>query len=854
MNEYNVLVIEDNPGDYQIIMKLLKQSRRFKFNLSNANTLASGKKIISEHLFDVILLDLGLPDSQGLQTFLEINQKITGIPVIIVTGQIDEELAICAVQKGAQDYLVKGSITPEHLSRVIIYSIERVTNENKLREYEHIIANSIVAIYSKTLDGRILSWNKAAETIFGYTAEEMIGQNISILEPFEIKNDSKKILNLIKEGGSVISYETFRKRKDESIITVTMSISPLRDNIGAIIGASVIARDVTKELINEKKLAIGYQISTAIANSQDLTSAANSILKTLCEILKWELGEIWAVSTTTKRLKLVYRWKTQQEEYNQLSTDANNSLSEGEGFPGYVWGIKEFILINDLKKSHLFTRKSILLDAGYKSCLGFPIRYQNEILGVIILYSRQVSFFDKNLSTLFEDIGSQIGSFIKNKRYESVLQFYATHDLLTQLLNRPTFEEKLNQAIENIKENNDVIAILYVDLDYFKKINDSLGNVLGDKILKESAARLLTLIRETDCIGRFGDDEFAILLTDIKKREFVTRFARRLLKVVSVPYLINDRSVYLTASVGISLFPTDSANKSELLKNVDIAMFYAKVNGRNRFEYYLPSMGEEAMKKIALERSLHEALAKQEFYIYYQPKIDVKTNTIIGFEALLRWISLSNTRAPQEFISSAEETGLIIPIGEWVLRNACIQVKKWQEAFKKNFTLAVNISIKQLEDTLVTKIKDILQETGFNPQCLEIEITETMLMKATIKNTLLLKQIKELGVKLSIDDFGIGYSSFAYLKDFMVDILKIDKSFISEITVDPKMEVIIKAIIVMGHSLNISIIAEGVETIEQLKFISQYECDQYQGFYHSKPLPSDECETFLLNQSKMGQL
>lgn len=851
MKKYNVLCIEDNYGDYRIIEELLKESKHYQFNVIHANSFDIGKKIIAENTFDAILLDLGLPDSQGLETFLSLIKIVSNIPIIIITEQSDEELANNAIKEGAQDYLIKGNISSTYLAHVIIYSIERERNEKSLREYENIIENSIVAIYSKTLDGTITSWNKAAEHFFGYPAVEIIGKNISILEPKELKNETQKILDLIKEGGMLQLYETLRQCKDGRLISVDLSVSPIKNKTGTIVGASVISRDITKEKINEKKLAIGYRISLALASAIDLSSAANSILKTLCEILNWEIGEVWAVTPKTNILQLVYTWRSQKEEFNTFVKNIPINFRMGEGLPGHIWEQKKPVLVHDLNNSQLFTRKSLLIDEGFKSCLGFPILFQDEVIGVIILCSYQVSYIDKNLSSLFQDVGFQIGTFIKNKRYQTDLVYYATHDLLTNVLNRPTFEEKLDQEILKAKEKENFLAILYIDLDYFKKIIDSFGNYLSDVMLRDAANRLTTLIREKDYIGRFGDDEFAILLTNIKKQEHVACIARKILKGIAKPFTIEDKPIYLTASMGVSIYRVDSFNKSDLLKNVDIAMYYAKVNGRNRFEIYLPSMGEAAMKKIALERSLHEALAKHEFYVYYQPKLDLKNNKILGFEALLRWISISNTiKTPQEFIFSAEETGLIIPIGEWVLRNACAQIKKWQELFHWDFTISINISIKQLEENLIGKVKAILAETGLKPECLELEFTETVLMKATQKNKVIIKKLKNLGINLSIDDFGTGYSSFAYLKDFMIDSLKIDQSFVSELAINSKTENIVKAIIALGHTLNMSMIAEGVETIEQLQFLVNNQCDQYQGYYFSKPLSAEKCEALLLKEFK----
>jgi len=418
------------------------------------------------------------------------------------------------------------------------------------------------------------------------------------------------------------------------------------------------------------------------------------------------------------------------------------------------------------------------------------------------------------------------------------LSLLSNIDPLTNLFNRRYINDY------QLKKNR--ATVLFVDLDRFKFINDSLGHRIGDKILQFVSDRLKENTGENDIVARLGGDEFVIILYEVEMNK-IKQKAGEILQSLSIPFFNEENEIYLTASIGISQCPEHSMNLSELIAKADIAMYRAKQQGKFQFQFYSEDMDAENKKRLELERDLHKAVEEQEFVIYYQPRLDLKTNVIIGMEALVRWQHpYKGLIPPVKFISITEETGLIVPIGEWVLYNACKQNQEWQEAGFSPLRVSVNISARQFQNNLVATVKRILDQTGLDPQWLELEITESMLMNNVEDSVQILHQLKNLGVYLSIDDFGTGYSSLNYLKQFPVDCLKIDKSFVNDILSEAS---ITKGIIMLGHSLNLEVIAEGIEKQEQATALLKEDCNQGQGYLFSKPVPKQEFEDILTSNT-----
>jgi diguanylate cyclase (GGDEF)-like protein len=436
-------------------------------------------------------------------------------------------------------------------------------------------------------------------------------------------------------------------------------------------------------------------------------------------------------------------------------------------------------------------------------------------------------------------------------RSEERMWRLAHFDELSGLPNRLLFRQLLEQAMRDANRERKSIAVLFVDLDRFKLINDTAGHDSGDIVLRQVAGRLRQCLREADLLSRFGGDEFAALLREIDDPEAARATAQRVLTAVAQPYEINGETYHLSASIGISIYPGDCPDATALLRNAELAMYRAKDQGKNNFQFHSPQMNARSLEYVVLERSLRRAIELDEFLIHYQPQVDLASGRIVGAEALLRWnLPEVGMITPGKFIPLAEETGLIVPIGRLVLLRACVAAKKWRDSGLHDFRVAVNLSPRQFNQSeLVIDIINILEDSGLPPENLELEITESMVMANPERATAILRELRAVGVHLAIDDFGTGYSSLGYLKSFPVHTLKIDRSFIKDVPADPDDVAITHAIIAMGHSLRLEVVAEGVETAEQLEFLREHGCDYMQGYLIGKPMSAEELSGMLAERT-----
>lgn len=438
---------------------------------------------------------------------------------------------------------------------------------------------------------------------------------------------------------------------------------------------------------------------------------------------------------------------------------------------------------------------------------------------------------------------------------EEKLQFQATHDVLTRLPNRVLLQDRLHQAIANAKRNKTHFAVIFFDLDHFKMINDSLSHAFGDALLQSISERLQGAIRECDTLARMGGDEFVVVLTDFKDKDAISKTIIKLLCTLSAPYNIAGREIVITTSMGVSVFPKDGNNAETLISNADTAMYFAKKYGANQYQFYHEKMNEENLHFLEKEIRLHQAIANNEFVLCYQPQVDLETESLVAVEALIRWNHPEHGLvSPSEFIPLAEETGLIVPLGEWVLRTACTQNKAWQNAGLPPIRVSVNVTAQQLHQyNFVKTLIDILEETKLSPQYLELELTEdTFINHPSLRNTILI--LKDLGIRIALDDFGTGYSSLTSLRDIPIDRLNIDKSFVQNIKIVQGDEIILQAIIAMAKNLNLEVLAEGVETEIQMNFLKSQKCGEIQGFYFSKALTPKELEQLLKDKSEINKI
>lgn len=465
--------------------------------------------------------------------------------------------------------------------------------------------------------------------------------------------------------------------------------------------------------------------------------------------------------------------------------------------------------------------------------VGALARSFNEML-------EQIQIRDGNLRTELSE----------RKRAQELLDRLAYYDTVTGLANRHCFNERLGYTVAGAKSFGKRAALMFIDLDNFKIVNDTFGHHVGDHLLAAAGERLKGILRSSDIIFRIGGDEFAIILEHVESSEDVVGVAEKIIQGLSSRFLVEGNEVYIGASIGASLFPDDTDEPAVLLKFADTAMYYAKAQGKNTYQLFHAEMKGKAVERLNMENNLRRALEKNEFFLEYQPKLDLDTGKIFGVEALVRWQDPNlGLVSPASFIPVAEETGLIFPLGEWVLRTACAQAAEWQSEFPDQPIISVNLSGRQFhDDKLVEKVQQIVFDTGINPHMLELELTESTLMDGTESNLSKLNKLRAMGIRFSIDDFGIGYSSMSYLKRFPISTIKIDRSFVQGLPGDLEDVSIIKAIIALGLSLNMNLLAEGVETKEQADFLKANGCPNIQGYYFSRPLPARALTDLLLER------
>jgi diguanylate cyclase (GGDEF)-like protein/PAS domain S-box-containing protein len=675
-----LLLVEDNPGDARLLREMFNEEGAHNTELTHAECMRDAERHLAEREVDIILLDLGLPDAEGVTAVRRVRVAAPRVPLVVLTGRDDEALAAQALQEGAQDYLIKGQIDSRGLLRALRYAIERKIMEEALfveKERAQVTLNSIGdAVVCTNISGNITFLNLVAERMTGWSWQEAAGRPMSevfqILDAVSRETTPNPMDAAMGQDRTVhIPSNCVLLRRDGFETPIEDSVAPIHDRDGKATGAVIVFRVV----------------STARAMAAQMTHSAQ-------------------------------------------------------------------------------------------------------------------------------------------------------HDFLTGLPNRMLLNDRVSQAIVLAPRHSKKVAVLFLDLDGFKHINDSLGHPIGDKLLQSIAKRLVSCVRSSDTVSRQGGDEFVVLLSEMEQSEDAAISALRILQAVAEVHTIDHHDLHVTTSIGLSVFPDDGKDAETLVKNADTAMYQAKENGRHSYQFFRPAMTVRAVERQSIEENLRRALERQEFTLHYQPKIRLRTGEITGAEALLRWSHpVRGPVSPTQFIPVAEDCGLILPIGQWVLREACKQARAWVDLGLPLGTMAVNISSMEFrDDNFLESVFAILSETGLDPRSLELELTESVLMKRAESAASVLKTLRARGVQIAVDDFGTGYSSLSYLRKFPIDALKIDQSFVRQITSAPDDATIVTAVISMGRSMKLRVVAEGVETREELAFLQNHQCDEAQGFYFSRPV------------------
>ncbi|MGB8862663.1 MAG: PAS domain S-box protein [Candidatus Sulfotelmatobacter sp.] len=675
------------------------------------------------------------------------------------------------------------------------------------------------AIVITDYEGKIVWVNRAFTAMTGYSKEEVLGKDPRLLKSEEQPESYYAELWSTISSGKIWHSELVNRRKDGTTYTEEMTITPIAQNVGQANWSHFIAikQDITERKRAEEELYRAHQMLQTVLNTipqrvfwKDLNCtyvgcnrafATDAGLNNPAEIIgKSDFELAW--SGTADRYRADDK-RIMEQGSTKLNFDEPQSRADGS----LLW---------------LRTSKLPLWDR------------EGKVIGVIGTY---------------EDI-------TERKVAEDRVKFLAFYDALTELPNRALLQDRLSKALANARRQKDRVALLFLDLDRFKDTNDSLGHSLGDLLLQNVAERLKRCAREQDTVARLGGDEFLIVLTNVKEIADASVAAERFMQAMTAEFVVQGHSLSINCSVGISMFPEHGTDGEILIKNADAAMYSAKESGRNNFRFFTEDMNAQGVERLTLGNGLRLALDKKELFLVYQPQVDIVSGKIIGLEALLRWQHPTlGLVPPDKFIRIAENCGLIVPIGEWVVRTACRQARKWQDEGLPAVSIAINVSAVQFrQEDFCELIRRVLHETGLAPQYLELELTEGLLLANADVTFSVLQELKAMGLTLAIDDFGTGYSNFNYLRQFRVSKLKIDRSFIRDVAVNPDDAAITTAIISMAKSLNLKVIAEGVEDEAQMSFLRAHQCDEIQGYYFSKPLAVDKVADKLRGNSPKPQV
>lgn len=679
-----ILLIDNDPTTVGKIRVALAATGSDSFDLESVGQLADGLARLRNKGIAAVLLDLSLPDSQGIATFQKLFAAAPDVPILIIGGNVPESLAKDAVGRGAQDYLLPDHLDSYSLPRALRNAIERKAVEDALyveKERALVTLNSIGdAVLCTNISGNVTYLNLVAEKLTGWTREEATGQ--PLLDIFRIidgetRKPGRDPMQMAMEQNKTVGLtpNCVLVRRDGFESPIEDSAAPIHDRAGRVIGAVIVFHDV----------------STARAMSMQMSHSAQ-------------------------------------------------------------------------------------------------------------------------------------------------------HDVVTNLPNRLLLNDRISQSIALARRQDRPIALLFLDLDHFKYINDSLGHAAGDKLLQSISNRLLSCVRNSDTVSRQGGDEFVVLLSEITHADDAAICAQKILLSLNAPLSIGDQTLHTSGSIGISVYPQDGEDAETLIKNADMAMYHAKERGRSNFQFFATEMNLKAVARQTLEGKLRRALERGEFLLHYQPKVNLSTREITGVEALIRWLQPERGLiSPSEFVPIAEDCGLIVRIGRWALGEACRQAREWQDIGLPLQRISVNVSATEFRaKTFVAGVSTALRETGLDARYLDLELTEGVLMSNAKVAVAVLRELKTMGLHLAVDDFGTGYSSLSYLQEFPIDVLKIDQSFVQRITGDPDDSTIVRAIIDMGKNLKLRVVAEGIETQQQLAYLQTQRCEEGQGYLFSRPVNASE--------------
>ena len=808
-----IMIVED---EGIIAMDIRSQLEGFGYDVvATAFTGGQAIALATQHRPELVMMDIVLKgDMDGISAAQTIMESLH-IPVIFLTAYSDPATLLRAKAAGAYGYLIK-PFRADELHASIEVALYKHQLERKLKESEQWFGKTLNcisdAVIATDTEGRIRFMNPVAETATGRRLEQAKGTDVSELMTLLNESNRTIIENPVPRALRSLAITG----PDSATLLVTQSglefpiddgAAPILDDEGMLLGAVLVFRNISAR----------RQMENLLRESEERFHSAFDLAAIGMALVAVD-GRFLQVNSSLSKI-----FGYSEEELLRSNLQMLTHVDD-----------------HDKVRSHHL--RQLLTDE--LPSFQIEVECYHKIVGKMVWALLSASLV-RNTAYEPQYFIIQIQDITDRRYAEQQLIYMANHDPLTGLLNRVQFHDRFTQTLSSVRRHKNKLALMFLDLDRFKLINDTLGHRLGDLLLQAVSDRLKRSVRTNDILARQGGDEFIVLLSDIDQIDDVARIAQKTLDMLTQPFTLEGNDIVVTASIGISIYPDDGENSQRLLTNADTAMYLAKERGKNNYQFYTMEMTARSRERMTIERGLRHALTHHELKLHYQPQIDSISGHAINVEALVRWQHPEwGLVYPEKFIAVAEETGLIVPIGIWVLRTACLQAKMWQDNDGPCTRVSVNLSPRQfLEKDLFETIKQILVETNLKPCSLELEITESAVMHDPMRTLHVLQQLHDLGVQLSIDDFGTGYSSLTYLRRFPLHSVKIDRSFVLNIPEDEGCIPLVRAIIGLAHQLNLKVVAEGVETEEQLAFLKTHQCDALQGYLFSHPVTAGVLET-----------
>ena len=794
-----VLLIEDSASDAGLLLRQLHKAGLDvqHTRVENAQDLLSALRLQD---WDVVISDYHLPQFDAEAALRIVKDHDADLPFIVVSGTVGEDTAVRMMKSGAHDYLLK-----DKLAR-LVPAIQREQTEAQIRRerrtalaaleaseerYRRLVDYATDAIFLHDLEGRILDVNDHACISLGYTRAELLHKTVN---EFVVRAPDSSSTHIWQDlsPGTPVNVPAIHRTKDGSLFPVETRLMQFHSKGQPLVLA--VARDISERKRTEEQLRLSAEVFEYSREAILITNRVGRIIS-----INRAFAEMTGYAQTEILGKTMRDLSSSRQDVAFIQ-QMGDSIRQSGHWSGEFWGRKKDGVI-------------------------FPV------------WLSMVLVKDTNGQTRhYICVANDISEF---KYAEQRIYYLAHFDVLTDLPNRAMLREWMTSALSQAHYNHEEMAVLFVDVDHFKNVNDTLGHHSGDLVLAAMAKRLKTSVSSTDLVARMGGDEFVLVLPNTGVDGAVDA-AQRIAASLIEPLTIDQHRINVTISIGIGIYPHDGQTMDVLVKNADAALYHAKMLGRNNYQFFTEQMNIAAAERRLLETGLHQAIARNELELYYQPQVDVKTGQVVGAEALLRWHHPElGMILPDRLIPVAENTGLIVSIGEWVLRTACLQNADWQRRGFLPLVVSVNLSALQIrQNSFQRMVQDALACSGLAPQYLELELTESLLMESANTTMSNMQQLTQIGVRLSVDDFGTGYSNLSYLRRFPLAKLKIDRSFVREAPSNNGDVAIVRAVIGLAHTLNLKVIAEGVETREQYDFLRDEGCDQIQGFFFARPGPA----------------